>query len=467
MRSAPAAPVARRQVARSQAPHKRGGWDLLLVCTAVYIATAVGRVHAFVKILVLLKPTLIFAALGIIVYVFQKNPVRSFRAIRHPVTSTIAFIVFWATLGVATSIYKTKSVMFLYDETYKVAILFLLSAAAVRTVLDVRRLLYVYGASIVALALFAIARGGHDDTGRLGAGRGGYDANDFGMVLVAAIPIGIYALGRARQSSTKFAAAVSLVILALTTIKTGSRGAFLGLVAVIGYSLFFLRGIKPAWRVATISAIVVLMGYAASTGYVERMQSIFAPEKDYNANSLTGRVELWKRGIGYMIQNPIFGVGIANFSSAEGRNAVIESRNAQGFGTKWSPPHSAWVQAGAELGVPGLVAFVLLFFYALRALIPIARLGAQPGAPLVLQEGAALASALFGVILSLMVSITFLTQAYAYALWSALGLVVGLVKVLRLQGVPVTRRRMAPSPRGRRMMVPSPSPGPVVGAPAA
>lgn len=166
------------------APTDRRPWDMLMVCTAVYIATAVARLHQLYRPVAALKPTLIFAALGLIVLFLDKNRIRSPRELKDPVSRLVLFIMIWATLGVPFGIYGSNSLFYLYDEAYKVAALFLLTAAAVRNVHDIRRLVYVYAGSIVWLALTAIAR----KHGGMRLGGASYDANDLGMVLVSALP---------------------------------------------------------------------------------------------------------------------------------------------------------------------------------------------------------------------------------------------------------------------------------------
>ena len=430
-----AAPVAR--------PASRPlGWDPILICTAIYILTAVARVHQLIKPLALIKPVLAFSTLGLLLFLVEKNKSRSVKLLKDPTSKAAFFIVAWASIAWPFGLHRSHSIIYLWEEVWRVGLLFLLIAGSVRNLYDVRRLMYVFGGGIVYLALIAM---GQTHAGmRLGGAS--YDANDLGMVLVAAFSIGIYALTQARGTKHKIFAIVSLVALALATVETDSRGAFLALVAVIGYTLFFLEGVSKKWRLGAAAAVLGLMLYAATGAYWERMRTIFVPADDYNRSSLTGRMEIWKRGMGYMATHPLFGVGVDNFASAEGRSEIITARQAEGKGTKWSTAHSSWVGIGAEMGVPGLIALAVFYFGGITRLRRLSRMARAPGAPRELKEGAALGAALVGMLIGLAVAGTFVTQMFGYAAWAGAGLVAGLLKVMKLEGYDTGRRATA---RGR------------------
>ena len=421
------------------------GWDPVLVCTVIYILTAVARIHQLVKPLALIKPVLAFSTLGLLLYVVDKNRSRLGKLLNDPTSKAALFIVLWASIGWPFGLYRSNSVIYLWDEVWRVGILFLLIAGAVRNLHDVRRLMYVFGGGIVYLAMTSMART------HVGMRLGGatYDANDMGMVLVSALSIGIYALTRARGTKSKLFAGVSLFVLAVATVETDSRGAFLALVAVVIYTLFFLEGVSKSWRLGATVAVLGLLLYAATGAYWERMRTIFVPGDDYNQTSLTGRKKIWKRGMGYMFTHPIFGVGVDNFASAEGRSDIITARQAVGEGTKWSAAHSSWVQIGAEMGIPGLAALIVFYLGGIARLKRLSRMARAPGASSELNEGAAIGAALIGVMIGLAVAGSFVTQAFGYAAWAAAGLVAGLLKVMKLQGYdtgrPIPARRAMPA----------------------
>ena len=77
-------------------------------------------------------------------------------------------------------------------------------------------------------------------------------------------------------------------------------------------------------------------------------------------------MEVWKRGVGYMLRRPVLGVGADNFYVAEGTLSERGRQQQFGRGFKWSAAHNSFVQIGAELGIPGLVAFIAMLIVAFR-----------------------------------------------------------------------------------------------------
>jgi O-antigen ligase len=136
---------------------------------------------------------------------------------------------------------------------------------------------------------------------------------------------------------------------------TASRGAFLGLLAC-GLGLLFLSpGISLARRLAFVGAVTVALAVSAPAGYWTQMSTITNLEEDYNMTSDTGRMTIWKRGLDYVRQRPVFGVGPDNFIRA-GWTLSMEAR--YGLGIKNQAPHNTFIQIWAETGTAGLLVFV-------------------------------------------------------------------------------------------------------------
>src|SRR3989442_5194268 len=141
----------------------------------------------------------------------------------------------------------------------------------------------------------------------------------------------------------------------MTLGRTGSRGGFLAFLAVAGYLLAGFRGIATAKRVGAVAMLAILLVGLAGDRYFARVQTILNPSADYNwrGKSETGRLEIWKRGIEYMVTYPVFGVGVGVFPMAEGILAP-EAREQRQYGRnfKGSAGHNPFIQIRAELGVP-------------------------------------------------------------------------------------------------------------------
>jgi O-antigen ligase len=123
-------------------------------------------------------------------------------------------------------------------------------------------------------------------------------------------------------------------------------------------------------RVSVVAGGVLLLSLLAGDSYWSLMRTLLEPAKDYNwsGNSETGRVELWKRGFGYMLEDPVLGSGALNYASKEGRSRWALAQAMEGNGAKWSVAHNAFLTIGVELGFPGLLVFVAMLWVAVRNL---------------------------------------------------------------------------------------------------
>jgi O-antigen ligase len=168
-----------------------------------------------------------------------------------------------------------------------------------------------------------------------------------------------------------------IVGIAATIARTGSRGAFLGLVILLLVYLLSLKGASVIGRIMVIAILFGGLTLTAPDGYWKQMNTITDAQDDYNWDADMGRRKLAIRGIGYMMRFPIFGLGIENFGRAEG---TISERALKWTpdqpGIKWSVAHNSYLQAGAELGIGGFILFISLVLgiiihpYRLRPKIP-------------------------------------------------------------------------------------------------
>lgn len=137
---------------------------------------------------------------------------------------------------------------------------------------------------------------------------------------------------------------------------TFSRGGFLGLLAS-GAVLAWKLGRKHRLNV-TIASIVVggLFIIAAPGNYGLRILSIFVPGLD-PVGSSDQRWELLKRSLLVTVRNP-WGIGIGNFP-------IVGFHNLQS--------HNAFTQVSSELGILGLIAYVIFMVSPYRKLGAIER----------------------------------------------------------------------------------------------
>jgi putative inorganic carbon (hco3(-)) transporter len=409
-------------------------WDTLLISISILLAISVARVHVFVPGADLIRPALLVAAVTLVVFLGENRGVRSVKHLKHPLAMLMLFVAVWAVAGAPFALYIRQAVTYLFESFLRTGVLVVVAAAAVRNIHDVKRLAMVVAGGAGVYAWFAALPAGFR-----AVSAGGYDPNDSAMLLVLAMPLIVLFAMRGRTFTIRVLFAVALLVCTVALVRTGSRGGFLAFVAVGAYLLFFFRGIKPAMRVAAVAGAAGILAFTATGDFWDRMESITDAD-DYNHTEFSGRKQIWERARWYMAQSPVFGVGIDNFTVAEGQHPETVYRISQGWGTKYSVAHSIWYTVGAELGFPGIIAYIAIFVMGalyMRRIIRLAR--GSPGSP-VLAEAEGLASALLGSLIAIAVAGTFLSLAYAPMVWGIFALMLGLLKVLRFEGIDVTKR---------------------------
>jgi putative inorganic carbon (HCO3(-)) transporter len=415
--------IALRQSAPSPRPRAEAAlpavapaWDPLILSVALYVLTAVGRIHQLFGALEPLHLAALAGVLAIGLYAIDRDPTRRAGMVRGATPTLVAALLIWMMASVPFALNTGASVDAVFNNLLKTAIMSFVVAGAVRNLEDMDRLAFVYFAGAVIYATVVITRFNLGDGGNWRLGKlYYYDANDFATFVVTAIPFGIYFLHAAPKFLTRMFAAGGLVVLSLGFVWSGSRGGFIALAAVALYILFRYSAIPLRWRVSATALVVLVVFMTASDHYWRQMETITS-DSDYNHTSETGRMQIWKRGIGYMLANPLLGVGPNNFPTAEGTLSPLAERQQYGIGVRWNAAHNSFVQIGAETGLPGLALFIAMIASGLAAL----RRAPAPLTP-------ALTASLIGFA----VGAFFLSLAYSEMLYTLLAFAVAMRKVTR------------------------------------
>lgn len=418
-------------------------WNFLLACLAVYVLAAVGRVHQLFSWLEPLHLALLSAAASTGYLFLSDRSVRGVRPVlRSFTTRAVLGIGVWIALSIPGALWPGGALHLLIDQFAKAAVMLVVIASAARGLRDVERLAFAYLAGVtfyaaMVLIRFQVGGGGSWRLGSLYY----YDANEFATLAVMALPLGVYFLLRSGSLLRRAAAAAALGILTVAFIWAGSRGGFLALLAVGAYLLVRYTAVPLAVRLGISGILVLVFAVMASDTFWTEMRTILKPQDDYNFSGDQGRVEVWKRGIGYMLDHPFFGVGADNFATAEGTLSPLARRAELGHGVKWSAAHNSFLEIGAELGFPGLLLFLGALgggFATLQAVrrVPRRRSSGARSPPQI-----HLAQALAGSLVGYVVGGFFLSLAYYDLLYVLLALMVALHKVT----VAPPRRRVRPA----------------------
>jgi len=189
--------------------------------------------------------------------------------------------------------------------------------------------------------------------------------NDLATSLVLLVPLAVM-LGMRKRGAVRLTYLGFAVILGVAVIFTFSRGGFLGLVACGSVLLWRLA---RQHAVATVLSTVLLIGVFLATmpvGYSARLTSMFDSSSD-PTGSIDARRDLLNRALDLAIRHPIIGLGMGNFHY---------------FSIQEQKAHNSYLEIAAELGVTGLIAYLIMLFAPFRSLRRIERATAQSNDPL-------------------------------------------------------------------------------------
>ena len=228
-------------------------------------------------------------------------------------------------------------------------VLFILSCPPSRSV--TRLLIYMmsFGAAVLA---FYYAKSGFP---AWGSPAPMYDVNDLALLLNAAIPLSLFLALSERSAFSRKMIWMSLLLCAFGVLSTRSRGGFLTLGCISGLLLLDVqvsRWLKLAPFVAMALGFSVLPSETK-----DRLLTLFDPTDDYNVTAENGRIAIWKRGAGYLLDRPVTGVGFRNFVIAE---QTISPMAVQYGARDGKVTHNSLLEVFFETGFVGGLLYVAM-----------------------------------------------------------------------------------------------------------
>jgi len=147
-----------------------------------------------------------------------------------------------------------------------------------------------------------------------------------------------------------------------------SRSAFLAL--LITFCLFLIISLPSKWRLAGGFVLILLTSllgwYSWQQGWVQRLYEV-TTSGDTTASvvTLNGRVEIWSRAI-YGIQDfPFTGMGMNTFRKIMPILYPLFTISPE---VDIGHAHNEFLQAALDLGIPGLIALIAIYFVAFSML---------------------------------------------------------------------------------------------------
>ncbi|MBI3651735.1 MAG: O-antigen ligase family protein [Acidobacteria bacterium] len=358
---------------------------------------------------------------GMVVLIFVFSPHLLANRLRLKELPQIQYILCILALALATvplSVWPSDSFNFIFQGYAKNIVFVYLLAQGLKTDRSARAICgaLVLGCALIVLAL--LSGFGPEVSLNVSEERinvaGTYDVNDLALLFIVALPFAFFML----KDSTRWQRLLlffAIALMVIGIIKSASRGGFVGLVVIS--LLLLIRSSKQARKYALVAILggAMLFAVAAPAAYWARITTIFSLEKDYNFTDQRGRQKVWENGLKMIAAHPLNGVGINCF--------MIAHADFSGTNINISP-HNSFLQIAAELGLPGLLLFVLIIGSSLIAARRVRRLTLKNQ---LAEEYWWLASALEVSFLGFIVSASFLTHAYSPIFCFLTGIAASLV----------------------------------------
>jgi O-antigen ligase len=267
-------------------------------------------------------------------------------------------LLLWSLLGMPFSEWPGGSLALLFDLYLKALAVFWLIGNVVDTLPRLRGLASTLTLLTVALAFAGISNylvgifAPAQDRRILG-----YDAgltrnpNDLALMLNLVIPIAASLLLSSKQALQRVLLLAALSLQVIAVVLTFSRAGFLTLATTLGlYGLRLMRRPNRGLVLAALALLLLGLPFLPS-GYVDRLLTIRAIESD-PTGSAQARWGGTVAALDHVAEHPILGAGL-------GMNILVLNEN-QATGATWRAVHNTYLEYAVDLGLPGLVLFVLL-----------------------------------------------------------------------------------------------------------
>jgi len=352
-------------------------WALIAFTFILFIAP-----QAYLPMLKPLHLALIAAIVAIGSFVFERLSRGLPVVVLHRENVLILLLLFWIMITLPLSYWIGGSIQILVGLYLKTLIVYWLLSHVVTTGQRLRRIAWALTLMAIPIALTAlwhflagdfIERGLRPDELRII----GYDApltgnpNDLALTLNLFLPLAVGLFLGSRNPVRRALLLGCICLDAVAVIATFSRGGFLTLcvVCLVYMGILFRRGYRQLPFLAMFLALAVLPLLPA--GYINRLSTIAHISTDPSGSAQTR----WSDTLAaakYVITHPVIGAGIGN-----DKLALNQVR-----GATWTEVHDAYLEFGVDLGLPGMILFLLLLRGFLRrgraAQRRLARKGSDP-----------------------------------------------------------------------------------------
>lgn len=261
------------------------------------------------------------------------------------------------------------------------------------------------------------------------------DANRYAQILIVLLPLGWWLIRGEPRLATKLVAGICSSLILGGVLVTYSRGAFVGLVVMLGL-MEVLRLVTTRQLVVSAIALVLSM-VVFSPGYTGRIATLVGIQGLFNTTATTeaqpdaverGRATLMLSAWELFLDHPILGAGPGQFAASYVIDYASEMYYLRRVSRQFRA-HSLYLEMAAETGLIGLGVFLAIVIVTLRRLWKARRQAMTRDPPL-----AGAAAAFLVAIAAYLTTAMFLHLSYQRYYWFLLGLAGATVRVAESSG---------------------------------
>jgi probable O-glycosylation ligase (exosortase A-associated) len=340
------------------------------------------------------------------------------RLTAHPVeVNLVLALSLVALISIPEGVDPGQSYTMFSDIFIKPVLMFIVMVNVVRNAKRLQLLLQLVlaaGVYVSYSAISAFRRGefsieGYRVKGNLGATLS--DPNDTALFLVTMIPIALALMLASRERWPKIIYGCAAALMTGAVFVTYSRGGFLALSFASAFLCWKMFRRSPVATASFVAIVLTIAMFLVPSNYSDRVSSIFGGD---SRGSSSARKNLLQRSIQVASENPIIGVGMANFPL---------------FSIRGQASHNSYTQVAAEMGLPALAIYLAFLLTPIRRLRRIERetrgVSAQPQYKSIHFLALGLQASLIGF----MIGSFFLSVAYYWFIYYLVGYAVCLGRV--------------------------------------
>jgi probable O-glycosylation ligase (exosortase A-associated) len=274
-----------------------------------------------------------------------------------PVTVVLFLFALWINVTTFFAL-DTGEALRMWDRVMKIQFMLFVTLYVLHSKQHVQTLLWVTALSVgfygVKGGVFTLRGGGGE--GLVWGPQGSFieDNNSLALATVMTIPLLYYLYLQAGKRWLRLGLFAAALLCGFSVLGSYSRGAFLGIAAMLGF-LWWKSRARFATAVVLTALVPVAIGFMPQK-WEERMWSI----RDYQQDaSSMGRVNAWRMAINLANDRPLVGGGFEIY------NERVFSRYAPDP-EDLHAAHSIYFQVLGEHGYVGLMLFLLLWFLVWR-----------------------------------------------------------------------------------------------------